>query len=77
MIDEGKKLKQILTGNTTIGISFQFLPQFDKIFLILYFSDVMKLFHQFECFIDWEETLCLAEVGVGGVIKLVHEIIEL
>ena len=77
MVDKSKKLEQILAGNAAIGISFQFLPQFDKIFLILYFSDVMKLFHQFECFIDWEETLGLAEVGVGGVIKLVHEIIEL
>ena len=77
MIDECKKLKQILTGNTTIGITFQFLPQFDKIFFILYFSDVMKLFHQFECFINGEETLGLAEVGVGGVVELVHEIIEL
>ena len=77
MVDEGKKLKQILAGNTAIGITLQFLPQFDKIFLILYFSEIVKLFHQFECFIDGEETFGLAEVGVSGMVELVHEVVEL
>ena len=77
MVDKGKKLEQILAGNTAIGITLQFLPQFDKIFLILYFSDIVKLFHQFECFIDGEETFSLAEVGMGSVIELVHEVVEL
>ena len=77
MIDEGQKLEQILAGNAAIGISLQFLPQFDKIFLILYFPEVVELLHQFECFIDGEEALCLAEVGVGGVVELAHEVVEL
>jgi len=37
----------------------------------------VQLLHQFESFIDRKKTFRLSEVGMGGVVELAHEIVEL